>query len=62
MAAYQLYDYANFESENFTGVSITGAAANAVSNVDIAARKLAYATGVGQALDWMKESSVIGEY
>lgn len=51
VAAYKLYDYANFESENITGVSITGAAANAVSNVDIAARKLAYATGVGKAID-----------
>jgi hypothetical protein len=51
MAAYKLYDYLNFESENFTGVSITGAAANAVSNVDIAARKLAYATGIGQAIN-----------
>lgn len=62
MAAYKLYDYLNFESENFTGVSITGAAANAVSNVDIASRKLAYATGVGQAINWVKESSIIGEY
>lgn len=62
MAAYKLYDYLNFESENFTGVSITGAAANAVSNVDIAARKLAYATGIGQAINWAKESSIIGEY
>ena len=62
MAAIKLYDYANFESENFTGVSITGAAANAVANVDIAGRKLAYATGLGKAIDWFKESSVIGEY
>ena len=38
MAAYKLYDYLNFESENLTGVSITGAAANAVSNEDIAER------------------------
>lgn len=62
MAAYQLYDYANFESENFTGVSITGAAANTLSNFDIAARKIAYGTGIGQAIDWFKESSVIAEY
>lgn len=62
MAAYELYDYANFESENFTGVSITGATANAISNVDIAARKLAYSTGIGQAINWLKESSVISEY
>lgn len=62
MAAYQLYDYANFESENFTGTSITGAAANVLANFDIASRKIAYGTGIGQALDWFKESSVIAEY
>lgn len=62
MAAFQLYDYMNFESENFTGVSMTGAMANSMSNLDIAARKIAYATGAGQVLDWMKETSVLGEY
>lgn len=62
IAAYNIYDYLNYESENFTGVSITGAAANALANTDIAIRKLAYSTGIGQSLDWFKESSVIGEY
>lgn len=62
MAAFQLYDYLNFESENFTGVSMTGAMANTISNMDIAGRKIAYATGIGQTLDWLKETSVIGEY
>ena len=62
MAAYSLYDYLNYEAENFTGVSITGAAANALSTADIALRKAAYSTGIGQGLDWLKESSVIGEY
>lgn len=61
-AAFSLYDYLDYESENFTGVSMTGAAANTLSNFDIASRKLAYSTGIGQALDWFKESSVIGEY
>ena len=61
-AAFSLYDYLDYESENFTGISITGAAANTLSNFDIASRKLAYSIGVGQALDWFKESSVIGEY
>ena len=62
VAAFSAYDYLNYESENFTGVSITGASANALANVDIAARKLAYGTGIGQIMDWFKESSVIGEY
>lgn len=62
MGALSLYDYLNYESENFTGVSITGAAANAVANLDLGARKLAYQIGIGQALDYVKESSVLGEY
>ena len=61
-AAFSLYDYLDYESENLTGVSITGAAANTLSNLDIASRRLAYSTGVGQAIDWFKESSVLGEY
>ena len=60
--ALALYDYLDFESENFTGVSITGAGANALANVDKASRRLAYATGVGQAIDWFKETSVIADY
>lgn len=60
--AYQTYDYLNFESENITGVSITGAAANSLKNIDMASRKMAYATGVGQAIDWWKKSSVFAEY
>ena len=60
--ALALYDYMDYESENFTGVSITGAAANALANVDKAGRRLAYSTGIGQAIDWWKESSVIGDY
>ena len=62
MAAFSLYDYLDYESENFTGISITGAAANTLANFDLASRKIAYSTGIGQALDWFKESSVIGEY
>lgn len=60
--ALALYDYLDFESENFTGVSITGAGANALANVDKANRRLAYDTGVGQAIDWFKETSVIADY
>lgn len=61
-AAFSLYDYLDYESENLTGVSITGAAANTLANTDLALRKLAYSTGVGQAVDWFKETSIIGEY
>ena len=61
-AGIALYDRVNYESENFTGVSVTGAAANAVANIDKASRRLAYATGIGQAIDWFKESSVVADY
>ena len=60
--AFALYDYMNYESENITGISMTGAMANSIANMDMAARKLAYSTGLGQAADWFKGSSVIGEY
>lgn len=62
MGAFALYDYLDYESENFTGTSMTGAMANSIANLDLAARRLAYATGIGQGLDWLKESSVLGEY
>lgn len=62
MGAFALYDYMNYESENFTGTSITGATANAIANLDLGARRLAYSTGIGQALDWAKQTSVFGEY
>ena len=57
-----VYNYLNFESENFTGSSITGAGANALANIDLASRRLAYATPVGKIIDWFKEPSVIAEY
>ena len=62
MGAFALYDYLDYESENFTGTSMTGAMANSIANIDLAARRLAYATGIGQGLDWLKESSVLAEY
>lgn len=62
MAAYHIYDYLDHESENITGTSITGATANAVAGTDLAFRKIAYKTGLGQAIDWFKESSVITDY
>lgn len=62
MGAFALYDYLNYESENITGVSMTGAMANSIANLDLGARRLAYSMGIGQGLDWLKESSVLAEY
>ena len=62
MAAYTAFDYLNDLSQDMTGVGITGAFANSVKNLDILGRGVAYNTGLGQALDWLKQTSVIGEY
>ena len=62
MGAFALYDYLDYESENFTGISMTGAMANSIANIDLGARRLAYSVGLGQGLDWLKESSVLAEY
>ena len=62
MAAYTAFDYLNDLSQDITGVGITGAAANSLRNLDLLGRGVAYNTGLGQALDWLKQTSVIGEY
>ena len=62
MAAYTAIDYLNDTSQDVFGVGIDGAMANVAANFDVAGRKLAYSTGIGQALDWVKRTSVIGEY
>ena len=62
MVAYNTFDYLNFESRNFTGVSLVGAAANVVSNTDLAFRNIADHTGVGFLYDQFKNTSVIAEY
>ena len=62
MAAYTAFDYLNDLSQDMTGVGITGAMANSIRNLDILGRGIAYNTGLGQALDWLKQTSVIGEY
>jgi hypothetical protein len=62
MAVYTTFDYLNDLSQDVTGVGITGAAANTLRNLDIGGRNIAYHTGIGQALDWLKQTSVIGEY
>ena len=62
MAIYTGFDYLNDTSQDMFGVGITGAVANSIANLDIAGRGLAYKTGIGQGLDWFKQSSVIAEY
>ena len=62
MAAYTAFDYLNDLSQDLTGVGITGAMANTFKNLDIGFRGLAYNTGLGQGLDWLKQTSVVGEY
>ena len=62
MVAFTAFDYLNDRSQDVTGVGITGAVANTLSNFDIGFRGLAYKTGLGQGLDWFKRTSVIGEY
>ena len=62
MALFTAFDYLNDRSQDVTGVGITGAMANVAANFDLAGRKLAYKTGLGQGLDWLKRTSVIAEY
>lgn len=62
MLAYNTLDYLNFESRNFTGVSLTGAAANVISNTDLAVRNIADHTGIGFLYNGFKSTSVIAEY
>ena len=62
MAAFTAFNYLNDTSQDITGVGITGAMANTLSNFDILGRGLAYKTGLGQGLDWFKRTSVIAEY
>lgn len=65
MAAYNLYDYLDYESDNITGTSITAAGARGLARMDIGARKALdmFTFGLGsKAMNWIKESSVAGEY
>lgn len=52
----------NYESEKLTGVSLVGAAANGLKNVDMAGRRFLDATHMSDALNWVAETSVIHEY
>lgn len=60
--ALAAYDYLDYEANNLLGTSITGAAANAVGNADMAMRKTLDATGMSAVLDWVKQPNVIAEY
>ena len=62
MIAYNTIDYLDFEARNLTGVSLTGAAANVLSDADLAARNIADHTGLGFLYDQFKNTSVIAEY
>lgn len=52
----------NYESEKITGVSLVGAAANGLKNVDMAGRRFLDATHLSSAFNWVAETSVIHEY
>ena len=56
------YDYLDYEAKNILGTSITGAAANAVGNADMAMRKTLDATGLSTVFDWAKQTNVMAEY
>ena len=60
--ALTAYDYLDYEANNILGTSITGAAANAVGNADMAMRKALDATGMSTVFDWLKQPNVIAEY
>ena len=62
MLAYTAFDYLNDLSEDTTGVSILGAGANSLRNIDVAGRRFAYSVGLGQAVNWWEQTSVIAEY
>ena len=53
---YQYGDWADDTSQELTGTSITGAAANGIANVDLAVRKTISALGMD---DWLKEEKSI---
>lgn len=52
----------NYESEKITGVSLKGAAANSIKNIDMAGRKLLDQTMLSRAINWGAEASVVHEY
>lgn len=54
--AYEYGDWADDTSQELTGTSITGAAANGIANVDLAVRKTVSAFGMD---DWLKEEKAI---
>lgn len=55
-------DVLNYESRKLTGVSLSGALANSVANVDLGIRGILDATHLSGALNYFAETSVISEY
>ena len=62
VAIYEVGSVLNYESEKITGISIPGAAANGLKNIDIAGRKLLDATHLTDKINWIAETSVMHEY
>ena len=62
MAIYEAGSVLNYESEKLTGVSLVGAAANGLKNVDMAGRRFLNATHLSSAFNWVAETSVMHEY
>lgn len=60
--ALTAYDYLDYEANNILGTSITGAAANAIGNADMAMRKALDNTGLSSVIDWAKQTNVVAEY
>ena len=62
MVIYEAGSVLNYESEKLTGVSLMGAAANGLKNVDMAGRRFLDSTHLSDAFNWVAETSVMHEY
>lgn len=62
MAVGKGLDVLNYESRKLTGVSLSGAVANSVANVDLGIRGILDATHLSGPLNYLAETSVISEY
>jgi hypothetical protein len=54
--------YLNFESDNITGTSLKGAAANSIANIDLGMRRVVDAFGIGERLKDNYENNVMSQY
>ena len=62
MAVAEGLNVLNYESEKITGVSLKGATANAIANVDLNTRRILDKTHISSGLNYLAETSVISEY